>query len=378
MRRVPALLGCAADGVASGDHFVDFNVYACDTCGLIQTDVGFDQSAYEMIHSHAVGGVWEKHRSRLAEFAAPQPTSPPADETSSRRDAPARLRRILEIGPSVHPIARALADEAATVAYIDAMAEPPFELRPGETYIAGSFPESIPRLRATASGGLFDLAIASHVAEHAPSLRAFVGGLFDLLTPAGAAVLSIPDFRAWLEGRYWNAITSEHLNYPFAEQIETLCDELDLAARFERFDGHSLFIELRRGAARDAPPAPARGSNTETRTLFTSWVRDIQTAIGRIETALLGRRGNVIVAGASHLAQYLTMMSDTVGSRARCVIDNARSKHGARLYGTNLTVAPFDILGGMTDALVVIPPSPYRDEMERQVKSLNRDAIVLS
>jgi hypothetical protein len=107
-------------------------------------------------------------------------------------------------------------------------------------------------------------------------------------------------------------------------------------------------------------------------------VRDIQTAIGRIETALLGRRGNVIVAGASHLAQYLTMMSDTVGSRARCVIDNARSKHGARLYGTNLTVAPFDILGGMTDALVVIPPSPYRDEMERQVKSLNRDAIVLS
>ncbi len=356
MRGVPALLGCAPGADSAGDRLVDFNIYVCDICGLIQTDAGFDRGTYEVIHSHAVGGVWERHRERLAAFAR--------SRTRSQQEPP----RILEIGPSVNPIARMAAGVSASLNYIDAMPQPPFDLTANERYLAGAFPVRLDER--------FDLAIASHVAEHAPGLRAFVAGLFDVMEPDATAILSIPDFRAWFEGRYWNAVTSEHLNYPFACQIEALCDELDLTPEFERFDGHSLFIALRRGQNHRAstPREPA----AETRALLAAWVSDIQATTGRIEGALRDRTGDVIVAGASHLAQYLTMMSGAVGSRATCVIDNAASKHGARLYGTSLRVAPFNIVAEQENPLVVIPPSPYRDEMTRQVKSLNSRAIVVS
>ena len=359
MADVPALLGCSDSPARDGDRFVSFRVYACAECGLIQTDAAFDAQAYEIVHSHAVGGVWDEHHKTLAAFVT--------EALGGNRRA---VAHVLEIGPSINPVVRELELSGARVHYVDAMPEPPVTLREHERYLRGVFPD-------IAAEQDWDLIVASHVAEHATSLLGFLKGIAGRLTPSGLAVLSIPDFHEWFKKRYWNAITSEHLNYPFAQQIHELCARLRLSVEFQWFRGHSLFMALRNGPSAAPVAVNAWDVRREAETLLRGWVGDIQETVARAERAVRNSDRNVVVAGASHLAQYLTLMSAPIASRACCVIDNAASKHGARLYGTGLTVRAFDAVCDIERPLVIIPSSPYQEEMTRQVLSLNPAAKVV-
>lgn len=353
---VPALLGCSQRADRTTDQFVSFNVYACPHCGLVQTDAGFDVETYEIVHSHAVGGVWEEHRRQLADFTR--------EQLGMRLD---RLERVLEIGPSVNPVAREIGFTRASVQYVDAMPKAPFDLGSREEYVCGVFP-------AAALKRPCDLVLASHIAEHAESLAAFVHGVAAHLKDGGLAILSIPDFQEWLERRYWNAITSEHLNYPLSEQVDELCERLGLTAQHHRFRGHSLFMALRHRAGQK----PLVHQRVDTRALVIGWVQDINATVARMEAALSRSTQSVVVTGASHLAQYLTMMSPQVGQRAQFVVDNATSKHGQRLYGTDLRVRAFEALSALPEPLVIVPPSPYQQEMAEQVRGLNQHAVVVA
>lgn len=351
--QAPALLGCVETPEAQ-DVFTDYRVYSCPCCGLVQTDVEPSKSQYDFVHSHAVGGVWAKHRDEFLAFVRARIAMRGVDRAAS----------VLEIGPSVSPLARGLSAESVT--YLDLMETCPFELVATEEYRASFFPD--PDL-----AGEYDVIVASHVLEHSENLLAFLQTLKASLARGGVAVLSIPDFRSWIGKGFFNAFSREHVVYPCREQIEHGCAMVGLKAEFGSFGEHSLFMCLEHGDK--AANLPCSGSAPER--AVADWANGMNAIVAHFETLSRENESPLILAGASHLSQYLYLMSPQIAERAAGVVDNATDKHGKRMYGTALTAHPFTFVQDFEVPAVIVPPSSYAQEMARQIVTLNPEANVL-
>ena len=212
---LPVAVACTTELDATKDVSVDAQVCVCSECGVIQTSKAFDTSAYETPQFFSVGGVWAEHRARLAEFIdASLPAGCPTIEAA------------LEIGPSASPILRAVRRPIVRAHYFDLMRDLPFALQPHERYEKQPFPP-------VTAAGQFDLIVASHVLEHAPSVFDFLSAVKRSLAPNGVGVLSLPNFTEWFGRKYWNAISCEHLTYPFAGHLAQLCERVGLRVEFD-------------------------------------------------------------------------------------------------------------------------------------------------
>ena len=338
----PAILGCAAGTDFGTETMVSFFACVCPSCGVIQLHRRFDASLYEVVHSHATGKVWADHRDALARFAM--------ETLSHRQGSP---ERVLEIGPSCSPVSHAIGGAGVEAVYVDLMDQAPFPLRHGETYRKTRFPP-------LANLGSFDLIVASHVLEHAEDLCAFMLAIRSHLSATGIGILSTPNFKEWLYGEFWNAITPEHLSYPLESNLKDLCIRIGLGVEFGHFRDHSVFMAVWKAEPQSLNQAT---DAAETERLLTSWVDSLNARIGMYEQAVGKSDGAVVIAGASHLAQYVYLMSETIRGKADFVIDNAQAKHGCRLYGTPLRVHPFRRVTTIPKPVVVIPMSPYAEEM---------------
>lgn len=358
----PAILGCSQNPCVEQDKFHDFQIYICPFCCLIQTDAKLDRESYEIVHSHAVGGIWAEHGDKLLEFIS-----------GSFGDRLRKLENALEIGPSVSPILKKLPQAMLPfIQYVDLVNGAPFELSPNEHYEKLSFP-------STQLEGKFDLIVASHVLEHAGSLYGFMEAIKRHLKVNGFAILSAPNFHEWLTKKYWNAITSEHLNYPFVEHLQDLCTRLGLSVEFAYFKLHSVFMQTSYSSKDRLSSKPSQGRDWHnTRQMLEEWIVEINSKIDKYEKTIGDTEQEVILTGASHLSQYMGLMSTRIRSRARFALDNTSEKHGRRLYGTELIAQPFNIVKRFQTPIVIIPPSPYVDEMIAQILGLNPNARVIS
>lgn len=357
----PAILGCSQSSDIKQDKFFNFWIYVCSFCGLIQTDTCFNSVGYGIVHSHALGGVWAEHRNRLLEFIL-----------ESRVKRLGKIETALEIGPSVSPILRNMSQDILHIQYIDLVDEAPFKLASNEQYEKQHFP-------STQLHGKFDLIVASHVLEHAESISGFMEAIKYHLAENGIAVLSIPNFYEWLKNKYWNAITPEHLNYPFVKHIQDLCFRLGLDVEFMYFKLHSVFMRVSCLTKAKLSIKTFQGSNREnTLKMLEDWVIEINSKIAEYEKTIGDTAQEVILVGASHLSQYMVLISELIRSRVKIVLDNSLDKHGERLYGTELIVHPFDIVKKFQSPMVIIPYSPYSNEMIAQVLKLNASSKIIS
>ena len=357
----PAILGCSPNQNIEQDKFLDFQIYVCPFCSLIQTDARLGSESYEIVHSHAVGGVWDEHRDKLLEFVS-----------RSLGDRLGKLDNALEIGPSVSPILKRLPQGMPFIQYVDLMDEAPFKLSPNEHYEKLPFP-------STQLEGKFDLIVASHVLEHSDDIYGFMEVIKYHLKVNGLAILSTPNFHEWLTKKYWNAITSEHLNYPFVEHLQDLCARLGLNAEFTYFKSHSVFMQVSHSSKGDVTSKYLQGcAQGNTRQMLKDWVIEINSKIHRYERAVGDAAQELILTGASHLSQYICLMSADICSKVKFVIDNASDKHDKRLYGTQLIVQAYDIMKQFQNPVVIVPPSPYVKEMTTQILILNPDARVIT
>jgi len=209
----PLILGCTTQD-PSKDNFISYSIFQCESCGLVFTDTNLDESAYSLVHSEAVGGIWHEHHKQFGEYI---------------KNSDVSLETILEIGPSNNPISR------TNTTYLDMFDEAPFTLSESEHYIKARFPKIEIEQK-------FDAIVASHVFEHSLEPNFFLKKCKELLNPKGSIFISIPDFLTWINNKYWNGITPEHQIYPTTCQIEQLCKNLGLNATYQKFKGHSMFF----------------------------------------------------------------------------------------------------------------------------------------
>ncbi len=353
---VPLLLGCSKAN-ATNDRYISFTVLVCAKCGLITTDVDTsDDSLYDLLHSEAVGAVWQRHRESLAAYIA-ESLEPGLEDG-------------LEIGPSNNPLLRNVKNKPASISYCDILKQS-FKLEANENYYQSTFPLEFKKD--------FDCIIASHVFEHASNMGEFYQGAMDKLKPGASFTISIPNFETWIGDKYWNAITPEHNNYPFLEHLEYLALRSQLTSHIQLFEKHSVFARFTKTKA--ANPNAIDFSPNKSILLLEEWVSSINSSIRSMESqfqeASKASFDGVFIAGASHLAQYPLLCSKSLMQAVNYVIDNSPSKENHRLYGTNIICKRFEYISSYKKPLVMIFASPYQEEMAKQVKELNAQAEVL-
>jgi len=339
----PLVLGCALDNKTK-DDFISFNVYQCDVCGLVFTDTNLDEVAYSAVHSEAVGGIWNEHHEQLTNFIKSEMKN---------------LGLVLEIGPSNNPISR------ENTVFVDLFEKVPFELKNNEEYHYGRFPDFY-------SDKKFVVILASHVFEHSLDPKKFLLKCKDLLEEEGAIFISIPNFDVWINEKYWNGITPEHQIYPTIKQIEEICKKLNLKIKFKKFKNHSIFFKITiSNEINEEKPYEAHLRINE-------WISSINNSVDFLESKLSKYdNSKVFIAGASHISQYPILMSNIIKNRINNVLDNSKSKHEKRLYGTKVYCKSFEHLKNIESPVVVVFSSPYQKEMIEQILSINKNAIII-
>jgi hypothetical protein len=347
---LPARLGVTT-APPETDRFANLNLVQCEACTLIQTDYFPLNEIYEVLHSTAQGSTWDRHRKALIEFIGK-----------------GNVESILEIGPSCNPIARSIPHEYAY--YVDFM-DQPFELRNNEIYckedfLSASFYNCVSRHRKLAKPH-FDLIIASHVFEHIKDSNQFMEQCKKY--GANKLVISVPNFVEWYNKGYYNAVTPEHVIYPTRHFFYEVAKRHNIAWRHEYFEDHSLFIEF----DLTKPFGKNNGSPLEFG-LCASWYHNYDMKIYELAMKLREKENySCAIFGASHLAQFVLMSSESISDKIMFVFDNDTSKHDKRLYGSDKYVFGADHLNKVKT--LVIPSSPYTNEIIKQTDSLEHIII---
>ena len=139
----------------------------------------------------------------------------------------------------------------------------------------------------------------------------------------------------------------------FSFQIEKLCKDLNLKVEFEKFGDHSIFLKIKLGTMQN---------NTEliNNLKIEEWFSSIIKSIKSVENEVLNDKiKELILVGASHISQYPLLMSKIIEEKTLYVLDNSKSKHDHRLYGTKIVCKPFEIIKGYQNPKIVIFNSPY-------------------
>ena len=348
----PVYLGCTTEDFNT-DKFINYKVFTCMNCSLICTDGDQFETSYNSVHSEALGPTWERHHLSFSKFIK--------EHTEFNN-----WGHTLEIGTSTSPIARSLTDFTKSITYIDPITNPPFSLKDNEEYLSGFFPAVMPK---TAPNVL----IASHVLEHIPNTHSFIKSVFDVLPTDGEFFFSIPDFEFWLKSSYYNALSAEHIVYPFRNNLENLCSTLDLSLTTERYQNHSLFGKITANRPQSSDILNwAPSLNIQ---LLDTWSNQFLFDSVTLE-ANSTRYDSIFICGASHLSQYFILLSrGKIGVTA--VLDNSSMKQGKRLYGTDVYVQSFESIIKHASPLIIIPPSPYQGEMYSQILAIHPAATPL-
>ena len=343
IHNAPLVLGCTTQA-KNKDKLISYNVFKCNVCGLIFTDIILDSEAYSQIHSEAVGKIWQEHHESFSKFINIK------NKYSGKG---------LEIGPSNNPILR------KNTIFVDMFEEAPFNLFEDETYFKGQFPDISLKKK-------FKIIVASHVFEHSTNPEQFLNKCKDILDDDGDICLSIPNFEIWINQKYWNGITSEHQIYPTITQIKKICKKLNLNSNFEYFQNHSVFIRINKYDSMEE-------DDSQHDLDVIGWAQAIKSSIRIIEQSITEKQvEELFITGASHISQYPIMMSKEIQSKIKFILDNSSSKHEQRLYGTSNTCKPFEVISRFKKPHIILFNSPYRNEMIKQIKTINSDSIIIS
>jgi hypothetical protein len=343
---VPVHMGCT-DQPAEADTSYDQRWATCARCGSVQlAALAPVELVYQTQHNGAVGGVWARHHAALADFVAAR-----APQT------------VVEIGGASGALARAYAAGHDVASWTVVEPNPTFTPQP-PIHLITAYVEEVDDVVAEA-----DAVVHSHLIEHLYEPRAFLRGIRRQARSDAPMLLSAPDLASLLAQSGANALNFEHTYFFDIELLVwMLRDAGYTVAEPQRFEHHSYFVDARPDAVPGAagpPPDAHDGARAFARFVETARA-DAQELIARAAAF----DGLVYLFGAHVFSQFLVGCGFPV-ARAAAVLDNDPAKHGLRLYGTPLAVAPPAVIAGAgPSAAVIVRATHYTAEITEQLHAL--------
>ena len=320
--------------VATRENCVDFSVFQCPKCGLVQLDCPPVPYFREVIRAAAVSP--EMHSFRLQQFR----------EWLAKNDL--NGKKILECGCGKGEFLEVM-NLAGADGYGIEYGEESFNacLAKGLQVEKCYFEKGNEKVVSAPFDGFYIL----NYLEHIPDLAAYLQGIYNNLAEGGRGLVEVPNFDMMIANNTFAEFMTDHLYYFTASSLRSLLERNGFEVISEKtvWYNYILSFEVRKRPVPD----------------FSSFNQACSALSGQLQ-ALVKQHGSerTAVWGASHQAFALLALAGLHG-KVRCIIDSAPFKQGKFSPATAIPIVPPESVAPGDIDLLIVMAGGYSDEVAK-------------
>lgn len=219
-----------------------------------------------------------------------------------------------------------------------------------------------------------DMVIFSHSFEHMYNPSEIAQKLHDIITEDGCLYVSIPDMNHFAEHELlpFNCVTFEHTFFINPDIMEYLFQNKFKLEKVEYYKHHSVFLKFRKQSATKTPinskTSRIGETNKHYNRLFVKNTQTISDYIAAVNKKLETVESYYIYG--AHISTQFLLQVGINPSKIVGILDNAQSKIGKTLYGTNYRVYSPQILTHGAP-VVMCKVGAFTDEIKADLLKIN-------
>jgi hypothetical protein len=223
---------------------------------------------------------------------------------------------------------------------------------------------------------LKDCFVHSHLFEHLYDHNSILSKIYSSLLEGGKMIFSVPNMERMVNGGYINALNFEHVTYLSEGLIEHILKINGFSVLDKNYfmDDHSIFYACQK----TTEIMDADFNEPENKNKIETFFSDALQGIQRLNTEIRELPDDVeLYMFGAHIFSQFYLSNGLDNSKIVSILDNDTSKHGRRLYGTELNVTGPEFIKNISKPAVVLKVGSYRDEIINQLISLNPKTLIL-
>lgn len=351
----PIFMG-AVETQLKDDIYADQKWASCSNCGCVQLlELVPYEILYQNSHNHfPTGPTWALHNETFVDFISSH-----IDNSES----------VLEVGAAHGYIAEKLGYLYPQMKYTIVEPSP------------GKFPEKVHLVKGYIEDNL-DLIndahclIHSHVLEHIYEPRLFFAHTSYRMREGSRLIFSVPNLPKAIELRGANALNFEHtymLDESVVEYFAKIHNMNILAKHY--FKDHSIFFALEKRGASSAVTLPNLAYWSIEFYQFWEEIKEFALSVGQRQQFEV--ISPCYIFGA-HIFSQVLLWGGVHENGIVGVLDNSPSKQEKRLYGTNLSIFPPNVILKDFKPHVIVLGGYYQSEIERQLREINPTVQIIT
>lgn len=220
-----------------------------------------------------------------------------------------------------------------------------------------------------------DIVIHSHVLEHTLRPVDFINRIKKLKPKYH--IIVVPNLYLQFQRKYTNSFNFEHNILITEPHIDVLLENnnFEIMSKQYYLDHSIIYVTKYNNSEVDIQPYP--NLYNEYKKLVFYFKNYHEMLIIQINNQLDSLKGNVFLFGGHIFSLYLIKFGLNTDKIIN-IIDNSKEKEGLKLYGTDLIVRNPSIIKGMEKVIVIVKAASYQKEVEKQLRELNKDVIIIT
>lgn len=293
--------------------------------------------------SGSVGNLWKRHHLEFANFI--KKTSP---------------KKIFEIGGGHGLLAHAYQESFGEIDWTILEPSPRPIDNVNAEFIEGYFDENFLIDKSV------NTIIHSHTFEHIYNPNDFLRHLNKTMRIGASMIFSIPNMNAMLDKKYPNFMNFEHTTFLSENYVDHLLSKNNFQIiEKSNFEEHSIFYHVKNQTECKLIKIN-KNSFKINRSRLQAYFDFFDSKVKFVNEKITNRDGKIYLFGAHIFAQLLIKIGLN-STKINFLLDNDKSKHNKRLYGTNLKVLDPIILKNESKPLVILNAGIYNNEIKNQI-----------
>jgi hypothetical protein len=228
-------------------------------------------------------------------------------------------------------------------------------------FIRGFFPKDVPDRK-------YDIIVHTHTMEHMEKIDEFLNNILVHLKENGFMIFSLPDMKALMEQGVLSVVNFEHSYYLAEQYVDVLCKRygFDIVEKQHFGNGHSL-IYVTQYTGNRMEVSVENIWYQKNRELFLNWFTENKNKVTEWNHLMENSDLPCYLFGGHISTQFYQAFGLNL-DKIRGILDNDKTKRGKRVCGTALEILSPEELKGFGDCAVILPKSPYAEEIKRGLK----------
>lgn len=327
-----------------------------ESCGFIQLlETIPKEILYKDSHSNAIGKTWYNHHELLADTVLK-----------------INPENVLEIGGGTGLLQSIFAEKNNRSVHWDIIEPEPHPIKETTArFIKGFFPEALDERTN------YDLILHSHVLEHMEAPLDFLMQMANILQKEKFMVFSVPYLEKLLTEKAISVINFEHTCLLTEDFIDImLCKAGFNVIKKTYYMNHSIIYMTQKLSSLATCKNPNDNFYTKYYHLFSEWVKFYKRHTTALNNKIHNTKNPVYFFGAHISAQFYNAFGLDF-SCIKGILDNDPYKYNWQVSGLTHKITSPAILEDVKSPVVILPESPYKNEIASQLQKINGRVLIL-